>query len=603
MKHMVPAAGQACRVQAGRAARIKRGALLGLLLTTFLVCGCTVMPPDLEAQSAFAPVEEQTPGADQAAGQETAVPTPVEQSTEAPSPQPTVAASAAPTVPVASAAPAAQATAEPVSILETKRVEIYYNATPSMMGFADTLTVSRYERALDILEASMAACFPSAEKRRYRADVDWRKEDALLGLEQVVSLASSPSFYLIRDMLYQPDRVWRRGDTTWRKGPRMSEPIPGYYQEGKVPEDVKPLSHPTAWAVDKGDPDAFMVVVTDLSELQTQSSALIQAIARKGFEVGKAVGLVAVKSEFSGFVPVYGADEVWYEWGAQPSGSMDRILDYTDFQIGLTLAPQERAMASRPFYILCIGSSGQVGGFMEDLNRRLAVFSGQGETLEANALSFDIDFTPPGYRLSSYVTVPSGGSQGINIMEHSGGALNGILQLQKTQNDAQRYSHFTVGYSPKANDPRRGSFGKEDFTFTLQAYEKQPDGGLLPVSLWDQGLAIDWQAVNASGGTVSLDVRVLFPAGGRLPEGAVYRLEITALLHPPVLGGIPDWVGGYNQEVAQLERLTSGTGASAFDGSRTLGFYNLVAALTTLQAGTLKEAPLGTFAVEVQVAY
>ena len=169
-----------------------------------------------------------------------------------------------------------------------KRVDIFYDATLPMMGFADMAEgqSSTYERVMNLIASSATLVFPNAAFRNIRAEFETDSVNQMVCDEtNVVAQLALPSFYLSQDMIYQPAYVKLEKDAGQTRGQRMNQFMESYYTlQGKQPPNEQGTTGPVAWAIEHADEDSITIVVSDLSELQTDENRLRQALSQKVFD-------------------------------------------------------------------------------------------------------------------------------------------------------------------------------------------------------------------------------------------------------------------------------------------------------------------------------
>lgn len=502
-----------------------------------------------------------------------------------------------------SSTPVPARAAENVLYRDIETVDLFLDATRSMMGFADTKSISLYEKTIDAAVSSIAQVFPNARRSVYRADVSRSDpEDARIAPEQVVQQAMQPWFYLVEPYLRQPERVKLLGAQDLTEGQRMNQFLPSYYQQAgqSLPEGTAETDTPVDWAIrnlNKGG-SRVGLILTDLSELQNHTGTLSQTLREQIFAQGETIGLLAIYSEFSGFVPVHGIQETWYEWGSVPSGSPEKQLDYGYYTLGLTIAEADREEALRPFYVLCIGESDVVNDFLAVLEQQLSALLG-GEEKQSRVFRqvFDVDFAQAFTEIQRTVTISGQSTAGVNVGKQSGGMPGpGFVQLQRVQEGQSRTVEFALTYLPKDSDPRIGTFVPDDFVAQAVLYPLDEGGGKGGEAIASLDPAVDLsirigQLNNAE--KVEILLETAYPTGA-IPKGD-YLVEITLSLMPPSVKDAQPWVDRLNADLTHQQQTT------AFDGSRTIGLTGLINALTGMQESMLAQAELGSFSFPLYV--
>ncbi|GHU82399.1 hypothetical protein FACS1894196_0720 [Clostridia bacterium] len=486
---------------------------------------------------------------------------------------------------------------------EIQKVDVFLDATQSMMGFADTPGDSLYEKTIDAIYASISQSFPVSQVRMIRADRDDRTDitEAIV-TDAIVQEAAQPSFYLVKRMTAHPEYVWLAGRDRWTTGERMNEFIPSYYEQHAMPQDASAQETvaPVGWAirqvVAQGE-QGVTVIVSDLDEIQSHVGDLTRTLQDNVFNNGNTIGLLAVRSQFSGFVPVEGPNKIWYEWGALPTGSRGKTLDYGNLTVGLTADESTRGSAPRPFYVLCIGKSDVVNDFLAVLKNQIVKGRGD-DSLEIYIQVFDRDFSRASASVAQTAQAVEHSEKGINIISAASNKnLTGTaVQIQPVSGSepVRRYIDFSMQYTPKGSDPRIGRFTDQDFESELRIFRMNADQSKgEEVSGPAAGAILRGHKIMAdSAQAVRLVIDTQYPQGV-LPKGN-YIAELTLYLKPPTVTDVLPWVNQFN---ASGDQQLVGN----FDGSRTIGLTSMMNALNGMQA-SLEKAKLGTFAYQVFMA-
>lgn len=554
----------------GPLTRHKRPILLALILVLgLMITGCATIPPE--------PITGSQP---------TQAPTDAPEETTAPEGEgATLAPEGEGTTPTATAAARSN---QPSIAPQT--VELFYSGMPSLMGFADAHQTTIYENTMDALPALVSLCWPSATTTYYRYGADISKDDMRLGKEQLLARVGDPSFYRDTELTEQPARLKREGLPLISDAVKMNEPIRSFYDVmGLTPPAARSTTSGTPVAVAASDPaeTSLTVIVTDLHELRMDDGALLTALNERSLQVGRTVGVAAISSEFAGYIPNIGSNNTTYVWGSPPTGTLDFTLDYTDYKVGVSIDPEQREMASRPFYVLVIGDQGAVNTYLEALSERLTREFAGNATFKMNTAVFGSGYVPADYELGGNMRYLAG--QGVTaIAEPSAPGGVNLIELKASQQ--QRFLEWQVDYTIHPADPRGVSLTAEDFTFIAQAVG---DSGttVLP--------QLTWQIVSAEGSNITLSLRLELPAGV-LPQGS-YTLEILGSLAAPATLPGSDWLAtfGYDADGAQLFDMEQNT--VAFDGSRTLYLSRLIDTLGKANIGRLGVASLGTVSIQLTV--
>jgi hypothetical protein len=557
--------------------RYRRLVLSTLLcfLVLFLVSGCTVLEPDQESSSNLGENIGDIFSIDDADGTTN---TPIPQITPAPSRNVSI-----------------------VSYGDVGNVEVYYNATQSMMGFADTPTISTYEKALDAIEASIAQCFPNAQKHFFHVDMDQEKSKMLLSGDRIVHSASSPSFYILHKMTTLPGLLKRKDSLSIEAGTRMVSFIDGYYPDEAIPSSLEQLTNPTYYAVNIAETGKFSVFVTDLNELQYENGNLIRILKEKSFDHGDSIAILGVYSEYSGLIPIYGNDTTWYEWGDLPTGAQESMLDFGDYKIGVAADLAARSFESRPFYIICIGQSNKLNDFLAVVQDQIEKSANVKRNEQMYTQVFDNSYVVDHFQIEKCVSVVNGNRNGVNLLSQSSQNALWTVQLQKVQGNNPRYMIVQMSYPSKDSDPRTNSFIKSDFQVAYNASLVSTGEFLSQDDLMKQGFILDWDIANVGNGVSNLLIRNVFPDSGVLSRNAQYIFTISITFNPPSMNNVLPWVKLFDMPIETQTLLQSSS--YTFDGSRTIGLANFVSSIAGLQSTVLQPVSLGSFSYQIDVAY
>lgn len=467
-------------------------------------------------------------------------------------------------------------------------VEIFYSGMASMMGFADTPSTSIYEHTMESLPALVSLLWPNAAVSYYRYSADTTKTAMAYAKDVVLANLGEPHFYRDTPMMAQPERVKRDGEAAANISENMNEPIPSFFDmTGLDAPAAQSGASGTQVAVQASDAAAFTLIVTDLHELRMDDGALLTALSQNSLSTGRTIGLAAISSEFSGYIPDIGANKTAFLWGSPPSGTLDYLLDFSHYQVGVSIDPQARKTASRPFYILVMGEQAAVNAYLEALGERLdREFAGSGTYALRTAL-FGNAYVNSDYAFVDNVKYAGGRAVSPVTDPNNPGRLTRAELKASTDT---RYMEWEMTYPVNAFDPRGNGLTAEDFLFTATAYAGD---GSYPLE------NLTWSIAGATASAITLSLRLEFPQGA-LAQGN-YNLEITGALIAPAQMPGSEWLErmGWNADGAQLYEMELGN--LAFDGSRTLFLSRLVDALGKMNLGRLGEASLGSFIVALTV--
>lgn len=548
------------------------------LLLALLLTGCAVTPPQ---PIGGAPTQSPT----DAAPTTTAEPETVPVSGGAQSDSP-----AAPTAPAATPTAAVQATLPPVGTAGTPtRVEVFYSGAFSMMGFSDAPATTIYENTMEALAACVSLCWPLAQTDYFRYSQAIDKQAMRHSKETLLGHIGLPSFYRDTPMTEQPLRIKTPDAAAQSVAERMNEPIESFYE-------AVGLSVPTAQGSGSGtpvalsacDPDALTIIVTDLHELRTDDGALIGALNQAGLGADRAIGLVAIMSEFAGYIPDVGANKTTYLWGDPPSGTLDALLDYEYYKLGVSIDPQTRQTRARPFYVLCIGDQQAVGTYVQTLSDRLTREFQDNATFQLRTALYGSSYVADGYTLDGHLEYLSGA--GVTAMADAN-APAGVSQVELKASQQTRYLEWALTYDVHPSDPRVGAFQANDFDFSAKALA---DGGT-ETALSD----LSWSITAQTASTVTFRLRLELPQG-ILTKGS-YQLSLTGALVAPQERPGSDWVNTFGWDADGVQLMAVEQNTAAFDGSRTLFLSRLIDALGMANLSRLGGAPLGTVRIALTV--
>lgn len=492
-----------------------------------------------------------------------------------------------------------------------ERVDIFYDATLPMMGFADMAEgqSSVYEKAMSLVPASATLIFPNATFRNIRAEFETEQLDQMVctGTNMAAQLAM-PSFYLAEDMTHQPAYVKLEKNEGQTSGQRMNRFMKSYYTlQGRQSPNGQMTTGPMAWALENADEDSITIVVTDLSELQTDEDRLRKALRKKVFDQNMAAGFVGVISEFSGFVPLQMGETIWVEWGSQPTGSKQNDIFYEvdtknahiAYNLPMTMSSDQRKSRERPFYVFCMGRTDSVVDYINNLKKEIQTRIPQAKVV---AQVYESDYSNRQYVLAEH-THPSaeqidnvtvvGGSRTENSVGTIGvGKSKEVDTMIKTGEIEARFISFDIDYIAKETDPRRGSFSAADFDVRMKVYELTADGERGQEISIDSSThpEIQSEIVNRADGT-GITVRCYHPLQ-KLPRGD-YEVEISMTVSQPK-----------NEDVAMYFSDFSSEGSQAidhFDGSKTIGLKGFLDAMNTMQRNRMEIISIGSFTYRLTI--
>jgi len=477
------------------------------------------------------------------------------------------------------------------------QVQVFVDATMPMMGFVDMEERSDYITLMESCRTAAAQCFPNGREYAYRIDIDQPIENA--GLVNGLSLqeASSPSFYLSSDLTHYPAKVYSAPSDSHRSSERFNEFHLSYYHAyGKAePATDIQTQNPVAWAINQMDPslDNIAIIFSDLSELQFDSSKLTTAIQTQVFGQGKTIGILAMQSNFAGLVPMSNG---WFVWGSEPTGTLWKMLDYTHYELGISIDPELRQTAQRPLYVICVGESDAVNRFVNTLNSQMNIRFTD-EATQLNLRAFDVDFGTKNVNIADSVSLASNTQEGMNLVDEGDRLTTVTLQRMRGEYDENanpRYAIYEVTYPAKLTDPRT-SFGFSPSDFNVQAAMVKYDKGNIVTPMGtptEDQLKCTVVGTELMGTDVKVSIRVDFPFQ-KFDRGN-YDVTISMMLNPPGDVGEPLWVSDYH---------TDFNSPDSFDGSKTVGLNALFSHISACQKAVISKqfTALGEFTFKLRV--
>ena len=518
---------------------------------------------------------------------------------------------------------ASSVTPRPIESEKPQSISVCYDATFSMMGFADVLGVTSYKNVLSVVDSSLGISFPEiaqSQIKRYRMNKP--SGDLFDGIVEQTSMGN-PSFYLNGDFLEHPERVKLKDSQTVQRGLRMNEPVRGFQEGGKA-DVTKESREPVSEALGLLKPDGFLVVVTDLEELQNVGNTLISHIQENVYAKGMIMSITAINSSFSGFVPLISQGvPTWFEWGAQPTGSCERMFDYQDYKIGLTIDPTKRESQKRPFYIICAGNSDSVNGYCRAVLSQLDTMKIPSET---SIFDFNIEptiYQKPGdegamvySKLEDKTNTFPKVSSGINILPLDDDKAVKNIQLEKGKSDNGRLIEFEIEIEPRDGDPRKEVLSNDskssfDNAFFVNVFlqDLEADGRYgekRPVK--QEEIITSCSTENEVGvrDRVNLHIRYSFPEkGNRLEKGMRYLVTTEVHMRAPTPNQyvLPSWAASYDVDLDNDQYLRFLNGQEEFNGNQTVGLKGLLGALNDHRKSLANNMKIHEYSFELMVAF
>lgn len=478
-----------------------------------------------------------------------------------------------------------------------KQVQVFVDATLPMMGFVDTEEQSSYITMMEACQIAAAQCFPNGIEYAYRIDIEQSLKNALLTNGLSLQEAADPSFYLSSDLTHYPAKVYSSPSDSHLSSERFNEYRLSYYNAyGKAqPATDTQTQNPVAWAINQMDPslESIAIIFSDLSELQFDLSKLTTAIQNQVFGQGKTIGILAMHSNFAGLVPMSNG---WFIWGAEPTGTLWKMLDYTHYELGISIDPELRQTADRPLYVICIGESDAVNRFVNTLNSQMNIRFTE-KKVQLNLRAFDVDFGTKNVNISDSVSQTSYTQEGLNLVDEGNKLRTVTLQRMRGEYDENtnpRYVVYEITYPAKITDPRT-NFGYHPDDFSLRCeiakYEKGAPTTPIGTPAEDQ-LKCSVVGTEMNGTDVKASIRVDFPFQ-KFDRGD-YDVTISMILNPPGDVGEPLWVSDYYVDYNSPE---------SFDGSKTAGLNALFNHISACQKYVISKqfTDLGGFTIKLRV--
>lgn len=477
------------------------------------------------------------------------------------------------------------------------QVDVFVDATMPMMGFVDMEERSNYIMLMESCRTAAAQCFPNGREYAYRIDIDQPLENAVLVNGLSLQEVSDPSFYLSSDLTHYPTKVYSSPYDSHHSSERFNETRRSYYHAYGKPEPMNAvqMQNPVAWAINQMNPslDSLTIIFSDLSELQFDSSRLTTAIQTQVFGRGKTIGVLAMQSNFAGLVPM---NNGWFVWGSEPTGTLWKRLDYTHYELGISIDPELRQTAQRPLYVICVGESDAVNRFVNTLNNQMSIRFTE-EAAQLNLRAFDVDFGTKNVNIADSAVFVSSTKEGLNLVDEGNRLKTVTLQRMRNkydENENPRYTIYEVTYPAKITDPRTNlGYSTNDFSVHCEMEMRNDSGVFVPIgSPTAEQLKCSVVNTELVGTDVKVQIRVDFPFQ-KFDRGN-YNLTISMMLNPPGDVGEPLWISSYHTDYNSPDR---------FDGSKTVGLNALFSHISACQKAAISKqyTDLGSFTIKLKV--
>ncbi|MEG2265584.1 MAG: hypothetical protein RSC68_14780 [Acinetobacter sp.] len=548
-----------------------------LVLACCVLCLCKCTPEDPFASTKSASVAAWAEQKSESST-ETKTPTPA---TKAPTAlAPSIVKTAAPQ-------PSTLTTAKDQTI---QSFDVYYDATTAMIGFVDISQAidSKYMTAIDLLRNK--SFFPSAALKIFRVDHTANQmDDLVVNPETISATIGMPSFYASAKLCYEPSSIVLTGESTVRSGRRLNRFIDSFYTTIGQDESYTQLENPAAYALSNISERSISVIVSDLSELNANETALIDQLAKRVFQNDMSFAIIGLQSNFAGFVPLRSSSTVWNQWGSLPSGSPIVTYHYHElkqngshgvyYDVPLTAKATDRAMATRPFYILCMGKTSLLTNYVSSLENQL-----KSRGAECESMIFASDYIN---RSAGITNVIPSMTDGVNKVKNQKDSyrLGGTIEEADQE---KRALSFKLAYLPLSTDPR-SSYSASDFTINTQITELDENGHPVKDVVSNDQVHTMINSVSSNGHEITT---TFFCPVHSLKNGK-YQVRITlSLARPDMSVASSKFDKFYRSEENNAQR---------FDGSITPGLNTFITDLELLQEQRTINPEIGSFSFMIDV--
>jgi hypothetical protein len=346
------------------------------------------------------------------------------------------------------------------------------------------------------------------------------------------------------------ERGWSGGQVAFYRFGTIIEDLPERkYLEAQRPQfyiDNKVFKETLIQnVIDKASTDDLTIVVTDLFQTDVDVNLITKKIKEKYFANNLAVGVLAVKSEFSGQVFDVGPNNYAFSYKSDNGNPA----------------------TFRPFYVLALGNHADVSNYLDQ-----ALKTSLGSFAETQMVIF-----------SPYVTE--------KVVSFEDSALTDISKLQEvrdllpTDASTESVKQFRIldSSTPLASFSAKLDYKPLRYTMPVASSELEPgitafmcgSGELQENNEAQRAFAIKEARLNES----TLDFKAeIVPSF--LPGAGIYCFKVS--LHPKEYK-TPDWFAQWNMSSGQVEAAMKNP--KQFNGSTT---FNLETFLTNLWATTLQ---------------
>jgi hypothetical protein len=192
-------------------------------------------------------------------------------------------------------------TSQPPKISKSIRVDVFLDGTSSMKGFIVPGIASRYQQVLPLLESVVGRGWPGAQIQFYRFGT------------------------IIEDL---PDRKY------------LDSQKPQFYVDNRVSRETLIQN-----VIDRAATNNLTIIVTDLFQTDVDVNLITSKIKEKYLANGFAVGVLALRSEFSGEIFDVGPNNYHFTYNSDSANTS----------------------TFRPFYVLALGNHADVSNYFDQV--------------------------------------------------------------------------------------------------------------------------------------------------------------------------------------------------------------------------------------------
>jgi predicted small lipoprotein YifL len=278
------------------------------------------------------------------------------------------------------------------AVSTSAKARVFLSGSFSMMGFADWKYDTVYEAAISDLIDTLVK--EGKTSRYYRFD-DAKLPPELMIIDSAETARNdikSTSFYVRTDFDMKDDSP----DST----------IPGYYSDNEdfnALSEIQSVTYPIENALSNLDKNSLNIIVTDLYELRNGVPGSLSVLS------DYSVGIVALKSEFSGYLAEKADDELNIVWGSPPTGSYMKAIreKATVAATDKPLKLEDKMSQVRPLYIIAAGLPDDVENFINE-------FSSVIDTQYKNSTAIKLEMGSLFYPLNHFTSVADRNSEKVD---------------------------------------------------------------------------------------------------------------------------------------------------------------------------------------------